>query len=278
MSATRVTTSPAGTAAPPAPWWRRPKPLLGAGAALALLVLLTVLGNRRLRFRPTVTGDPAVGFDVEFARSLVPQVLDALTVTAMATVYGFLVALVLGLVLALLRRSRLRVVRWPAAAFIEFVRSTPLLVQLIFLYNGLTAFGITLGPIQALVIGLGVHYATYCSEAYRAGINSVPVGQWEAATAMNLGPRLTWTRVILPQAIPNVVPVLGNYLVAGFKDAPLGSAVQVTGVLTFATSISAQSFRSVEPYLLVGAAFLLVSIPAAWLVRRLEARVGYERT
>jgi polar amino acid transport system permease protein len=124
---------------------------------------------------------------------------------------------------------------------------------------------------------LGVHYATYCSEAYRAGINSVPKGQWEAATALNFDTRTTWLRVVLPQAIPNVLPALGNFLVAGFKDAPLGSAVQVTGVLFFAGTIASRYFRPVEAYLLIGIGFLLVSIPAAWGIRRLEKRIGYER-
>ena len=115
---------------------------------------------------------------------------------------------------------------WPAAPVIEFIRSTPLLVQLFFLQALVRAIRRRLAdPVEILIIGLGVHYATYCSEAYRAGINSVPQGQWEAATALNLGPWTKWTRVIIPQAVPNVLPALGNYLVAAFKDAPIADAV-----------------------------------------------------
>jgi polar amino acid transport system permease protein len=168
-------------------------------------------------------------------------------------------------------------VRWPVAFFIEFVRSTPLLIQLFFLFFALPEWGVVLSPMAALTLGLGVHYACYCSEAYRAGINSVPQGQWEAATAMNLGPLTTWTRVIIPQAVPNILPALGNFLVAGFKDAPLGSTIQVTGVLFFARTIANRTFRVVEPFTLVGIGFLLVSIPAAFLIRRLEKRIAYER-
>ncbi len=122
-----------------------------------------------------------------------------------------------------------------------------------------------------------MHYATYCSEAYRAGINSVGKGQWEAAVALNLSPATTWTRVVLPQAIPNVVPALGNFLVAGFKDAPLGFVINVTGLLFFANTLRSRAFRPVEPLILIGIGFLLVSLPAAWLVRRLEERISYER-
>lgn len=265
-------------AAPPLPWWRRPGPLAAAIVTLGLLAGLTVLGRRDLRFGTDVAPNPDLAFDWEFALSLVPDMLSALAVTAMATVYGFAVALVLGLMLALGRRSDNRWISWPFAAVIEFVRSTPLLVQLFFLFYALPPLGIVLGPLQTLVIGLGVHYATYCSEAYRAGINSVPSGQWEAATALNVDTRTTWTKIVLPQAIPNVLPALGNFFVAGFKDAPLGSAVQVTGVLFFAGTIASRTFRPVEAYLLIGVGFLIVSIPAAWGVRRLEKRIGYERT
>lgn len=259
------------------PPWRRPKPVLVTLGVVAALVLLARLGSRRLRFGVELRGDPDLAFDPAWAWALVPDMLNALTVTALGTVLGFAISLVLGLFFALGRRSKRRYVSAPFAFIIEFVRSTPLLVQLFFLFYALPDLGVVLSPMQTLVIGLGVHYATYCSEGYRAGINSVPKGQWEAATALNLGTRVTWSRVVLPQAIPNVLPALGNFLVAAFKDAPLGSAVQVTGVLFFASTIASRSFRSVEPFLLIGVGFLMVSLPAAWLVRRLEDRIGYER-
>jgi polar amino acid transport system permease protein len=260
------------------PWFRRPKVVGALVVVAALYYLLYELGTRRLRFRGgDVRGDPSLAFDPAFAWSLVPDMLNGLTVTAFSAVTGFGVAVVLGLFMALGRRSPFRLVRWPFALFIEFVRSTPLLVQLFFLFYALPDLGVVLSPMQTLVLGLGVHYATYCSEAYRAGINSVPKGQWEAATALSLSPPVTWAKVILPQAIPNVLPALGNFLIAAFKDAPLGSAVQVTGVLFFATTTAGREFRSVEPFLLIGIGFLLVSLPAAWLVRRLEGRIGYER-
>lgn len=258
-------------------WWRQPGTVAWAVGAAVAVGVLAWLGTRDLRFATDVEPDGSTDWDWEFALSLVPDMLNAMTVTAWATVLSFAVALVLGLFLALGRRSGQRWISWPSAGFIEFVRSTPLLVQLFFLYQGLPALGIVLSPMQALVVGLGVHYATYCSEAYRAGINSVPKGQWEAATAMNLSPTTTWTRVIIPQAIPNVLPALGNFLVAGFKDAPLGFTVGVTGLMFFATTIQGRHFRPVEPYLLIGVGFLLVSIPAAWGVRRLEERMSYER-
>ena len=272
-----MSASDATATAPPRAWYQRPKVLAGLAVALALYVVLWMFGTNYPSFGTDVQPDGTTNFDIAFAWSLVPDMLRALAVTAYATVYGFTIAVVLGLFLALGRRSDKRVVSLPFTWFIEFVRSTPLLVQLLFLFNGLTYFGILLSPLQALVIGLGVHYATYCSEAYRAGINSVNKGQWEAAIALNLGTTTKWSRVILPQAIPNIVPALGNFLVAGFKDAPLGFVVNVTGLLFFANTIRGRTFRPVEPLILIGIGFLLVSLPAAWLVRRLEERIAYER-
>lgn len=245
---------------------------------LGYAVLITAVDERSF-FRTRMTANGAEDFDWMYFWHMVPLMWQGLQVTAKATVLGFTVAAVGGFGLALGRRSRLRVVSWPFALAIEFIRSTPLLVQLFFLQALVrSSDALTLEPVMVLTTGLGIHYATYCSEAYRAGINSVPKGQWEASTALNLGPVTKWTRVIIPQAVPNVLPSLGNYLVAGFKDAPLGYIIGVPGILFFANQVRADDFRPVEPYMLAGVGFLLASLPAAWLVRRLEKRVSYERT
>lgn len=216
-------------------------------------------------------------WDWEFALEILPELLRGLRVTVQATVLGILVAMVLGLVLALCRRSQRRLVRWPAAGLVEGVRSTPLLAQLFFLYFVLPDFGIVLSPLVIGVLGLGIHYACYTSESYRAGIESVPTGQWEAAVALNMPAATKWRRVILPQAIPTVIPALGNYLVAMFKDAPLLSTVTVLEMLAVARSIQGSTFRGMEPFTMAGALFLAVSIPASLLVRYLERRFAYAR-
>lgn len=219
----------------------------------------------------------AFDWDWAYAVDILPRLLVATRITIAATVVGFLLALIVGLLLALARRSSLRVVSWPATAFIEFVRSTPLLVQLYFLFFILPRFGVALSPFVTGVIGLGLHYGTYLSEVYRAGIGSVPRGQWEAARALNFSARYTWTRVILPQAIPPMVPAFGNYFIVMFKETPLLSAITVVELLQTAKIIGARSFRYVEPYTLVGLIFLVLSYPSALLIRRLEARLERQR-
>ena len=215
-------------------------------------------------------------FDWRYAWDIAPRLAEGLLVTIQATAIGMVVALTLGLVLALLRRSRYALLAWPAGALVEFVRSTPLLVQIYFLFYILPDAGLRLSPLTTGVLALGLHYAAYCSEVYRAGFESVPRGQWEAATALNLGRWRTMKDIVIPQAIPPIVPALGNYLVAMFKDTPLLSAITVVEVLQAAKLIGAETFRYVEPLTLVGVLFLVLSLLSAAAIRWVEARLRLE--
>lgn len=208
-----------------------------------------------------------------FAFAILPTLLDGLRVTLVVTALSSLVAFSLGLVLALLRRGP-RPVRIVVRGFVELVRSTPLLVQVFFLFFVLPQFGIVLPALVVGVIAFGVHYACYISEVYRAGIEAVPRGQWEAATALSLPRSRVWTGVVLPQAIPRIVPALGNYVISLFKETPLLIGIAVLDVVGRAREISGEFFRSVEAYTLAGLLFLVVSYTASLLVRRLERRVG----
>jgi polar amino acid transport system permease protein len=211
-------------------------------------------------------------WDWGYAFEVLPQLLRALLVTLEITVLGSVLALVLGLVIAVLRQAHIPVLDQVLWALVEFIRSTPLLVQVFFLYFALPRFGITLSALTVGVLGLGLHYATYTSEVYRAGIEAVPRGQWEAATALSLSRTRTWTGVILPQAIPRVLPALGNYVISMFKEVPLLLAISVVEVVSKAQEIGSQTFRFTEPFTIAGLLFLALSYPASMLVRRLERR------
>ena len=214
-------------------------------------------------------------FNIGFAFEILPTLGEALLITVQATILGMSVAIVLGLILALLRRARPKAIAVPTAVFIEFVRSTPLLVQMYFLFYVLPVTGVQMSPLATGIMALGVHYAAYCAEVYRAGIEAVPRGQLEAARALNMSPWRTQIGVVLPQAIPPVVPALGNYLVAMFNDTPLLSAITVVELLQQSKLIGSATFRYTEPLTMVGVLFLLLSLIAAWGVRRLE--IGLQR-
>lgn len=216
-------------------------------------------------------------FDWSFTLNIMPELLRAFLVTIEATVVGMSLALVVGLLWAVLRRSTNPFVARSATWVVEFVRSTPLLVQIYFFFFVLPDFGLTLSPFITGVITLGVHYSAYTSEVYRAGINLVPRGQWEAAVALNMSRYRMWRSIVLPQAIPPVIPALGNYLVAMLKDTPLLAAITVMEVLQTAKLIGAESFRYLEPLTMVGLLFLSVSLLASAFIRSLEVRFAVRR-
>ncbi|RII19682.1 Arginine transport system permease protein ArtQ [Streptomyces sp. YIM 130001] len=214
-----------------------------------------------------------MNWDWSAVGDFMPKFWDGLLVTLQALVLGSLIAFTLGLVWALAQRSSLKVVRWPVSIVTEFIRNTPLLVQLFFLFYVLPEWGITLSAMTTGVIGLGLHYSTYTAEVYRAGIDGVPVGQWEAAKALSLPRARTWTSVILPQAIRRVVPALGNYVVAMLKDSPMIMTIGVLDMLGEARQFGSQTFQMAEPVTVVGIAFILIAYPASLLLRALERRL-----
>jgi polar amino acid transport system permease protein len=209
-------------------------------------------------------------WDWGYAFEILPLLAWASIVTVEATILGFILAAVLGLVFAILRMSENPLVSIPVAGFVEFIRSTPLLIQIFYIYFVFPEFGVILDAMTAGVIALGLHYGTYCSEVYRAGLEGVPRGQWEAATALNLSPYDTFKDIIIPQAIPPVVPALGNYLVALFKETPLLSAIAVLELMQTAKILGSQTFRYIEPYTLVGLFFLVMSLVSAAGIRAVE--------
>ncbi|MPY57768.1 ectoine/hydroxyectoine ABC transporter permease subunit EhuD [Streptomyces spongiae] len=202
-----------------------------------------------------------------------PRFWDGLLLTLQILALGSLISFALGLVWALLMRAPSRFVRWPVGAVTEFIRNTPLLVQLFFFFYVLPEWGLTFSALTTGIFAIGLHYSTYTMQVYRAGIEAVPAGQWEAAIALNLPVRRTWTAVILPQAIRRVVPALGNYVIAMLKDTPILMTITVLEMLGEARLFAQQDFQFTEPLTVIGVAFILIAYPASLLVRAMERRL-----
>lgn len=213
---------------------------------------------------------PTGAWDWAFAWSILPQLLSATVYSVFATVLAFVGALIIGLPLAVARDARSRPLRMTSGALVELVRSTPILIQVYFLYFVLPTVGIVLPALLVGVMALALHYGTYVSEAYRAGIASVGQGQRNAAAALGLSPRDAFFLIVLPQAIPPIVPALGNYLIALFKETPLLSAIAIVELLQTAKLIGSETFRYNEPITMVGLILLTLSLFSAGLVRRVE--------
>ncbi|MET7362597.1 ectoine/hydroxyectoine ABC transporter permease subunit EhuD [Streptomyces sp. NPDC005562] len=201
-----------------------------------------------------------------------PLFWDGLELTLKALLFGTLIAFSLGLVWAIAQRSEKKWIRWPVTVVTEFIRNTPLLVQLFFLFYVVPEWGPSMSPLTTGIVGLGLHYSTYTSEVYRAGIDGVPAGQWEAATALSLSKRRTWTSVILPQAVRRVIPALGNYVIVMLKESPQMAAIGALDMLGQAQGYSQTTF-TYEAISVVGVAFIVIAYPASLLLRVLERRL-----
>jgi polar amino acid transport system permease protein len=214
-------------------------------------------------------------WDWDYAREAFPDVLGAfLQYTLGITVAASILAIVLGLVLALGRRSSRSLVARTAYGVVEFVRSTPIPIQLFFVYYGFPSFGVSLDALTTGVLVLGIHYAAYMSEVYRAGIEAIPPGQWEACTALSLSPQRTWRAVILPQVVRRILPSTGNQIIALFKETPYLIVIGVGEMVTVAQQFGSQNFRYIEPLTIAGLIFLAASYPTSVLIRKLEVRLG----
>lgn len=208
--------------------------------------------------------------------AVLPEMLwKFLTVTLVITVVSSLIAAVLGLIIALIRRTAPRAIAAVVTLVMNFVRMTPLVVQLLFGFFGLLALGIDVPPIAVGIVIFGIHYATYMAEVYRAGIDSIAPGQWEAATALSMSRRRTWSAVVIPQAVRATVPALGNYVISMFKETPFVSVIFVVDMVKAAQLYGGDHFRYVEAITLAGILFLAASYPTSLLIGRLEKRLAH---
>jgi polar amino acid transport system permease protein len=214
----------------------------------------------------------ALPWDWSFAWSIVPVLLSGLKITVIATIPASALSFALGLVWTVVRYMRVPVLSVVVSFCVEFLRGTPFLVQLYVLFYVLPGWGVSLSALVTGIVGLGVLNSAYSAEIYRAGIEDIPPGQWEAALTLGLPLPRVWLGIILPQAIRTVLPVFGNQVIAMFKETAVLSSITVLELLAQARSIGSIEFRYVEPLTLAGLMYVLVSYPATRLIRRLEMR------
>jgi polar amino acid transport system permease protein len=210
----------------------------------------------------------------DFAIEILPSMLWATLNTILAAGIGYAIAAVVGLLFLLGQRTPIKIVNMLNREIVEFIRSTPLLIQLFFVYFVLPQFGITLSAWVCGMITIGLHFGTYLSEVYRGALEGVPKTQWEACRALNFSTFYTYRRIVLPQAFPIAIPGMGNYLVGIFKDTPLLSTIGVAELFHAATAVGGYHYRYLEPYTIVGIIFLTLSIPAAIWIRKIEKNVN----
>lgn len=202
-----------------------------------------------------------------------PLLLKGAGVTILLSASAMTLAMSLGLILTILRLYGRSPIAHLATAYVEIYRGTPLLVQLYILYYGLPNIGISLSPITAAILGLGMNYAAYESELYRAGIGAVPKGQVEAAHSLGMTHAMTLRRIVLPQAVRVALPGITNDFIALFKDSSLVSIIAMVELTKTYTILAATTLRYFELGVVVALLYFAMSYPLSILARRLEDKL-----
>ena len=213
-----------------------------------------------------------MGIDLIYIIEILPALLKAMLVTLRIAISGYLLAFVLGLLIAMIRVSGNVFLSRLLLMFTEFIRLTPILVQLFFFYYVLPEVGIKLPAEPTGIIVLGLHYSTFTAEVFRSGILAIPKGQWEVSNTLCLPFYIKWFKIILPQSIKPMIPALGNYLIQLFKEVPLLSTITVYELLNTANLIAGETFRYFEVLSIVAILFFLISYPSAIFFRNLESK------
>jgi ectoine/hydroxyectoine ABC transporter permease protein EhuD len=202
-----------------------------------------------------------------------PALLRGAALTVGITIASMAIALVLGLLIALARMSPIGPVRWAMAIYVDFIRGTPLLLQLFYIYYVLPYVGIYIPALIAGILGLSLNYAAYLSEVYRSAISAIGKGQVEAARSLGMRPAPIFMLVVLPQALRIAIPPIGNYFIAMFKDTALVAVISVNELMFTADQIASTTYKYLEVYTAAFVIYFIVSYPASMLILKIEDRM-----
>ncbi|HSZ93638.1 MAG TPA: ectoine/hydroxyectoine ABC transporter permease subunit EhuD [Acetobacteraceae bacterium] len=212
-------------------------------------------------------------FSIDDMIAFLPSLLHGAMITIAVSLLAFGLALVFGLVTGIARISRLMPLRVVAACYIQFIRGTPLLLQLFFIYYVLPYVGIVLTPFVSGLTGLTLNYAAYMAEVFRSGILAIPKGQWEAGQSVGMSRRLLMRRIILPQAIRIIIPSIGNFFVSIFKDSALVSVITMRDLMFSGELLASATYKHFEIFTMVAVIYFLISYPTAKFVEWVEMKV-----
>ena len=203
--------------------------------------------------------------------------MSGLQMTLIISAVTLVLAMILGLIIALMDMSRFAPLRWIGISIGEIIRNTPILVQLLWAYYVLPiVFSVRIESFTALVVGLSLYQAAFISEVYRSGIQSVPKGHREAAQVLGLTPLQSFFRIVLPQAVRMTLPPLASNFVQLIKFSSLGAVISVSEITRRGMELSASNFRPLETFTFIAVVYFIICWPLAmairWWERRLQAR------
>lgn len=214
-------------------------------------------------------------FDFSWVSDTWPVFLDAALLTLQILIWSAVLSLAVGLVTGQMLNSRRVWLRVPARLYVDFFRLTPILLQIVaFFFLLPIMLGISVPAFTSGVIALSLNYGAFFAEIFRAGVQSLDKGQWEAAESMGMSHLQTLRRIIYPQAIRRMLPPIGSMLVSLTKDTSLVSVIGVAELFNTAQTVGAQTFRQIEVLLLISLVYLVINLPLARYAERLNRRVN----
>lgn len=209
---------------------------------------------------------------LQLLQTYFPYVAKGATITLQLTIVALLGSVALGLLTTFAKLANLRLLRVVATIYIELIRATPALLQLFIIYFGLTSFGLRLDPFTAASITLSLVGGAYAAEIFRAGIEAVDTGQFEAARSLGMSTALAMRRIILPQAAVIILPPFTNFVISMIKDTSLALTISVPEIMYRSYDASSQSYRSMAIYSMAAILYLAICLPLSGFAKALEKR------
>jgi len=211
---------------------------------------------------------------MEHMINVTPYLIEGIQWTFIITIVGVLIGFVIGAFVGLGSISKSKLISWLSIAFVEIVRGTPLLVQILFIYFGISdLLDINLDKITASIIAIAINAGAYIAEIVRGGVQSIDKGQFEAGDSIGLTKTQTMWYIVWPQAFKRMIPPLGNQFVISLKDTSLFSAIAVGEVLYMGRQYANATFSYFDVFFMVALFYLAITIPASIILRRLERRL-----
>jgi len=198
---------------------------------------------------------------------------SGLLMTLKLTFLAVTIGVILGLFIALIKMSSIKPLSFIGASYVEIIRGTPLLVQLLLIYNGLMQFGIDIPAFTAGVSALAINSAAYVAEIIRAGIQAVDPGQNEAARSLGMTHAIAMRYVIIPQAIKNILPALGNEFIVMLKESAIVSVIGFADLTRQADIIQSVTYKYFEPYIIIAAIYFIMTFIFSRLLGIFERRL-----
>lgn len=210
--------------------------------------------------------------DFSFLKEYFPVFLDGAMWTLMISAITVILGSILGMLLCIMKRSKIKILNFISTSYVEVIRGTPLLLQIYIVYFGLPSFGLQLEVLPSCIIAISLNSAAYVSEIIRAGIEAVDKGQLEAARSLGMNEAIAMRLVVFPQAIKNILPPIGNEFVAIIKESSMASTIGVAELMYSSKMVTGATYKGFEPLMIIAIFYFIMTFTLGRIMAYLEKR------